>query len=230
MCNRVVQKGMEIKPGQPLYLLLKGPGGQFTLPLEGAIFSGAARSESKPWWILREGAEEVIVPDVSRFGEKSKTTKQQHYEDLPAGSALHGLLLPRPPGKDYRLVKVLTQQASPEQFRRMGNERVPVVVWNHHWARLDEKEYPTELEWVWTTDYQTVRKGRYDWGGPGTPLGKGKWEDEAGQPIAVTAWLTFSESPRQPTPPACRPHCKGGIVAFTTKEESEDENGQLPLL
>jgi len=43
----------------------------------------------------------VIVPDIERFGEKDDTTGQQNWEDLPAGSALWGLLLPRPPGKDY---------------------------------------------------------------------------------------------------------------------------------
>jgi len=50
----------------------------------------------------------VIVPDIDRFGEKDKATGQQNWEDLPAGSALEGLLLPRPPGKDCRLLKVVS--------------------------------------------------------------------------------------------------------------------------
>lgn len=53
----------------------------------------------------REGAEPVIVPEIERFGEKNKTTGQQNWEELPPGSALQGLLLPIPPGKDYRLLK-----------------------------------------------------------------------------------------------------------------------------
>jgi hypothetical protein len=39
---------------------------------------------------------------------------------------MEGLLLPQPPGKDYRLLKVVTQPATPEQVQRLGNDRVPV--------------------------------------------------------------------------------------------------------
>jgi hypothetical protein len=107
---------------------MRGPGGEYELPFTEAVFGGPARVESRNYWIKREGAEPVIVPNVSRFGEKDKTTGQQNYEDVPAGSALGGLLLPTPPGKDYRLLKVLTQPATPEQFARLGNDRAPVVI------------------------------------------------------------------------------------------------------
>lgn len=40
---------------------------------------------------------------------------------------MEGLLLPRPPGKDYRLLKVVTQAATPEQAAWLGNDRVPMV-------------------------------------------------------------------------------------------------------
>jgi len=127
MCNRVVQDGTEIKPGQPVKVLLRGPGGQFELPFE-AVFGGPAKKESRGYWIQREGAEEVRVPQVSRFGEKNKTTGAQGYEDLAPGSSLEGLLLPTPPGKDYRLLKIVTQPATPEQSARLGNDRAPVVI------------------------------------------------------------------------------------------------------
>jgi hypothetical protein len=42
-------------------------------------------------------------------------------------TSLEGLLLPRPPGKDYRLLKIVTQPATPNQLARFGNPRVPVV-------------------------------------------------------------------------------------------------------
>ncbi len=127
MCNRFVQKGREVRPQQSATVLLKGPGGYFELPFD-AIFGGPARSESRNYWIRKEGAERVLVPDVSRFGEKDQTTGQQNWEDVPAGSSMEGLLLPRPPGKDYRLLKVVTQAATPEQISRLGNDRVPVFV------------------------------------------------------------------------------------------------------
>ena len=76
---------------------------------------------------MREGAEPVIVQEVERFGEKHQITGQQTYEDVPPGTALEGLLLPQPPGKDYRLLKIVTQDATPEEFARWGNDRAPVV-------------------------------------------------------------------------------------------------------
>jgi len=126
MCNRFVQKGREVRPQQNATVLMKGPGGFFELPFD-AVFGGPARSESRNYWIIREGAEPVIVPDIERFGEKNKTTGQQHWEDVPPGTALEGLLLPTPPGKEYRLLKVVTQPATADQFARLGNDRAPVL-------------------------------------------------------------------------------------------------------
>src|SRR4051794_820316 len=114
MCNRVVQNGLEVKPGQSIMVLMRGPGGDFEVPFDEAVFGGPARNESRNYWIKREGAEPVIVPNVDRFGEKDKTTGQQNWEDVPAGTALEGLLLPTPPGKAYRLLKVVTQAATPD--------------------------------------------------------------------------------------------------------------------
>ena len=127
MCNRFVQNGRVIKPGERALVLMRGPGGEFELPFDAAVFGGPARNESRGYWIKREGAEPVLVPAIERFGEKDKTTGQQNWEDVPAGSAMEGLLLPRPPGKDYRLLKVVTQAATQDQINRLGNDRVPVV-------------------------------------------------------------------------------------------------------
>jgi hypothetical protein len=99
MCNRVVQDGVVIKPGGRATVLMRGPQGDFELPYTEAIFGGPARQESRSYWIQREGAEDVLVPRVSRFGEKNPTTGEQGWEDVPPDSALAGLLLPQPPGK-----------------------------------------------------------------------------------------------------------------------------------
>jgi hypothetical protein len=105
---------------------MKGPGGFFELPFE-AVFAGPARSESPDYWIKREGAEAVLIPEISRFVEKDKQSGRQTWEDVPGGSAMEGLLLPVPPGKDYRLLKIVTQAATPEQLARLGNDRVPIL-------------------------------------------------------------------------------------------------------
>ena len=128
MCNRVVQNEVVIKPGEQATVLMRGPQGEFELPFTEAIFGGPAKQESRGYWIKKERAEEVVVPNVSKFGEKNKTTGTQGWEEVPAGSSLQGLLLPQPPGKEYRLLKIVTQPATPDQIERLGNDRAPVVI------------------------------------------------------------------------------------------------------
>lgn len=128
MCNRYVQKGREVRPGQKTTVIMRGPGGYFEMPFDDAVFGGPARTESRNYWIRREGAEEVIVPGIEQFGEKDKRTGRQAWVTVPPDTALEGLLLPTPPGKDYRLLKIVTQAATPEQADRLGNDRVPVLV------------------------------------------------------------------------------------------------------
>lgn len=108
MCNRVVQNDIEVKPGRRATVLIRGPQGEFELPFTEAIFGGPAKRETRNYWIKKEGAEEVTVPNVSKFGEKNKTTGEQVWEDMPSGSALQGLFLTQPPGKQYWLLKIVT--------------------------------------------------------------------------------------------------------------------------
>jgi len=127
MCNRFVQSNRVVKPGERAYVKLRGPAGEFEILFEAAVFGGPARRESRGYWLGRERAEPVLVPDISAFGEQHEATGEQGWEMLPQGSALEGFLLPQPPGKDYRLLKIMTQPATPEQLVRLGNDRAPVV-------------------------------------------------------------------------------------------------------
>jgi hypothetical protein len=45
MCNRVVQNEVTVKPGGKITVLMKGPGGEFELPFNDAIFGGPAKKE-----------------------------------------------------------------------------------------------------------------------------------------------------------------------------------------
>ena len=46
MCNRLVQKDKVIKPGERVRVLLKGPGAEFEIEVEG-VFAGAAKLKSR---------------------------------------------------------------------------------------------------------------------------------------------------------------------------------------
>lgn len=127
MCNRFVQDGAEIRPGQRCVVKMRGPGGEWEMDYDGAVFGGPAKSESRNYWLKREKAEEVRVPGIERFGEKNKATGEQNWEETPAGASLDGLLLPLEEGKSYRLLKIVTQPATPYQLASLGNDRAPIV-------------------------------------------------------------------------------------------------------
>jgi hypothetical protein len=117
--------------GQRAMVLMRGPGGEFEVPFEEEVFGGPARSE------------DVLVPGISRFGEKDKTTSQQNWEGVPENSTLEGLLLPTPPGKSYRLLKVMTQDVTPEQFARLGMIACRCFGKKRTSRRGDSRDFPT---------------------------------------------------------------------------------------
>jgi hypothetical protein len=65
---------------------MRGPGGEFELPFDEAVFGGPARNERRHYWIKREGEEPVLVSHISKFAGKDRATQEQHWEDVPAGS------------------------------------------------------------------------------------------------------------------------------------------------
>jgi hypothetical protein len=73
------------------------------------------------------GVNPTLIITAVRFQEKRKTTGEQGWEDVLPGTALEGLLLLRPPGKDYRFLKIVTQATTPEQIAGMGNDRARVL-------------------------------------------------------------------------------------------------------
>ncbi len=99
MRNRFVQKGREVRPGQRALVLMRGPGGEFEVLFDEAVFGGPARNESRHYWIRHEGAEPVLVADISSFGEEDETTGEQHWEDVPAGSSMEGRAASAPAGE-----------------------------------------------------------------------------------------------------------------------------------
>lgn len=141
MCNVFEQVGRVVKPGGRVVVYLRGPGGRMAVVADEkgrlprpfvAIYAGAAKSERLHFlWLRQKKGEEVLVPGVSKFGDWHVKQNRQLDHDLPAGSALAGVLLPEQTGRDgkvYRLLKVQTRAATPEEEERVGNDRMPVVI------------------------------------------------------------------------------------------------------
>lgn len=125
MCNRFIQNGRVVKPGEKATVLLRGPAGEFALEFPNAVFSGNAREDKKRYWLKQ--AEECVVPGITAYGEKNKTTGAQSFEEVPDGSKMLGFLLPQPEGKTYRLLKILTRDGGPTRTALFGNDRTPVL-------------------------------------------------------------------------------------------------------
>jgi len=97
-----------------------------------AIYAGAAKSEKLEYlWLRHKKGEEVLIPRVNKFGDYHLKHQKQMSHDLPADSAMKGVLLPEQTGKDgqpYRLLKVQTRPATPQEEELVGNDRMPVVI------------------------------------------------------------------------------------------------------
>jgi hypothetical protein len=70
-CNRIIQDGRVIKPGERVMVLLRGRGGELKLPFEEAVFGGPARSESRNHWFKRERAP-VVTPAATQRNHPSR--------------------------------------------------------------------------------------------------------------------------------------------------------------
>jgi hypothetical protein len=123
MCNTIVQNGVVIRPGQPVMVVMRGPGGDWLMPLP-AVWGGSARGERRKYWTKAQGGMEVIIPAVTRWGEVDGGKAQ--WENLPPGAGLRGILLPEQQRKDggtYRILKLVTTDATGSQRGRFQNDR-----------------------------------------------------------------------------------------------------------
>jgi len=83
----------------------------------------------RPWRISKKASRKGREgwKGEKRFEEKHETTKAQTRKTVPAGTRLEDLLLAPPAGKDYRLLKIVTRAATPDESTRLGNSRIPVT-------------------------------------------------------------------------------------------------------
>lgn len=145
MCNVIVQDGIVIKAGETVMVRMRGPAGDWLLPMK-AVWAGSARGEKRGYW-KKQGGIEVIIPKVSRWGEVDRG--KEEWEDLPEGAAIRAILLPvqqDKSGKDYQLTKMITCAAAGDQLGRFQNERAVEVELDGPVDPLPQRDPPAQGE------------------------------------------------------------------------------------
>jgi hypothetical protein len=145
MCNVIVQNGAVIRAGETILVQMRGPGGDWLLPMK-AVWAGSARGDKRKHW-LKQGAVEVIVPKVSKWGEVDRT--KEEWEALPPGAAMKAMLMPvqkSKSGVDYRLAKIITCAAVGGQLGRFEKDRAVEIEPDAPDVALPEREPPAQRE------------------------------------------------------------------------------------
>ena len=109
--------GHERKPGQPLpFQLASGA-------LVEAVWAGSATEEKLEWWLRKAGSQLGQSEQVAAVASKADDDGEIIWGEAPAGAKLLFVLEAPPPGKNYRLAKMVTTAASPAQAVYFRHDR-----------------------------------------------------------------------------------------------------------
>ena len=109
--------GHERKPSAPLPLQLADGS------LVEGIWAGSAMEEKLNWWLRKAGNELVQSEVVAAIAVKADDNGEIIWGDAPAGARLLFVLEAPPPGKNYRLAKMVTTAATTAQIAYFRHER-----------------------------------------------------------------------------------------------------------
>ena len=109
--------GVERKPSTPIPLLLAD-----SSSVEG-IWAGSATDEKLGWWLAKPGNQIAQSELVSAIAAKADDNGEIIWGDAPNGARLIFVLEASPPGKNYRLAKMVTVAATPPQIAHFRHER-----------------------------------------------------------------------------------------------------------
>lgn len=83
------------------------------------VWAGFATTE-KLWWWKRQG--KFVDFPAHAFAERNDETRELHWEAVPPGMVIRALVTDEKP-----VLKVVTRAATPEEVRRFGHDRMPVI-------------------------------------------------------------------------------------------------------
>jgi hypothetical protein len=109
--------GKQWRPSQPIYLTLADG-----TKVEG-IWAGSAQEEKLAWWLRKPGNKLAQTDEVAEVGVKTDDTHEIICGVAPTSARLIFVVETSPPGKLYRLVKMVTTAANPAQMIHFRHER-----------------------------------------------------------------------------------------------------------
>ena len=109
--------GSERKPSTPLSFQLADGS-----TVEG-IWAGSATEEKLDWWLGKAGNQLAQSEPVIAVAVKADDNGEIVWGDAPNGARLIFVLEAPPPGKNYRLAKMVTTSANPAQVAYFRHDR-----------------------------------------------------------------------------------------------------------
>lgn len=114
-------------------------GMRITAKLKGRWAGSATHDKLKSYWLSKRfpGNQLVqITKDVTGISETDRETGEDIWAPAPEGTRLFFVLEASPPGRSYRLAKLVTVKARPEEraYFRQENDSVPLT------GRIENKE------------------------------------------------------------------------------------------
>lgn len=110
-------KGLIRKPGIPLPFQFADGG------IEEAIWAGSATEEKLNWWLRDVGHQLAQSEAVAAVASKADDNGEMIWGDAPSEAKLLFVLVAPPPGKSYRLAKMVTTAANPAQAAYFRHDR-----------------------------------------------------------------------------------------------------------
>jgi hypothetical protein len=87
-------------------------------------WAGSATAEKLDWWLRpAAGSRLAQSEEVTAIAAKADDNGEIVWGDAPPGARLLFVLEPAPPGKDYRLAKLVTTASTPAQLAWFRHER-----------------------------------------------------------------------------------------------------------
>jgi hypothetical protein len=88
-----------------------------------AIWAGSATEEKLDWWLRKPGSQLAQTEPVAAVASKADDDGELIWGDAPHGARLLFVIEAAPPGKSYRLAKMVTTAATAAQHAYFRHDR-----------------------------------------------------------------------------------------------------------